>query len=39
MKNKKNYRLTQDLRTNSEIEYVKNLANFLKKSKTKKIEF
>ena len=30
MKNKKNYRLTQDLRTSSEKEYV-NLANFLKK--------
>ncbi len=38
MKNKKNYRLTQDLRTNSEIEYVKNLANFLKKSKFTNVE-
>ena len=38
MKNKNNYRLTQDLRTNSEIEYVKNLANFLKKSKFTNVE-
>ena len=38
MKNKNNYRLTQDLRTNSEIEYVKNLANFLEKSKFTNVE-
>ena len=38
MKNKKNYRLTQDLRNSSEIEYVKNLANFLEKSKFTNVE-
>ncbi len=38
MKNKKNYRLTQDLRTSSEIEYVRNLANFLKTSKFTDVE-
>ena len=38
MKNKKNYRLTQDLRTSSEKEYVRNLANFLKKNKFTDVE-
>tara|TARA_X000000368_G_scaffold419092_1_gene422389 strand:- start:19415 stop:20176 length:762 start_codon:yes stop_codon:yes gene_type:complete len=38
MKKNKDYRLTQDLRSNSEIEYVKNLANFLKKSKFSDVE-
>ena len=38
MKIKKNYRLTQDLRTSSEKEYVRNLANFLKKNKFTDVE-
>lgn len=38
MKKNKDYRLTQDLRSNSEIEYVKSLANFLKKSKFSDVE-
>lgn len=38
MKKNKNYRLTQDLRSNAEIDYLQNLATFLKKSKYSDVE-
>ncbi len=38
MKKNKNYRLTQDLRSNAEIDYIQNLARLLKESKLSEVE-